>query len=124
MKNLSIGLVKGLRNHGFKKEHSLLGVLILLWGLSPVLVQLADSTAGVIDQSIWMLVVLSLISFLLVVGLAWWLVQRFWMNLGLPALSGMVVQFKTMEIWKQLGFYWLSFALLVLAGVGCLAAVL
>ena len=119
MRTLSLGPVGGL-----KKEHALLGGLLALWGVSPELVKLIDSTAGYIDQSIWLLVVLSLISFMMVVGLCWWLLQRFWTSMGLPQIGRMVTGFKEMELWVQLGFYLGCFALLVFAAVGCLVAVL
>ena len=119
MRTLSLGSVSGV-----KKEHALLGGLLALWGVSPELVRLVDSTAGYIDQSIWLLVVLSLISFMLVVGLCWWLLQRFWTSIGLPQIGRMVSGFKEMELCVQLGFYLGCFALLVFAAVGCLAAVL
>jgi len=119
MKVLSLGSVSGL-----KKEHALLGSLLALWGVSPQLVQLADSTAGYIDQSIWLLVMLGLISFMMVTGLCWWLLNRFWISMGLPQIGRMVMEFKEMELWVQLGFYLGCFALLLFAAVGCLAAVL
>ncbi|HKG08327.1 MAG TPA: hypothetical protein VKB19_17810 [Pedobacter sp.] len=86
MKELSLRLVGGL-----KKEHTLFGLLLLLWGLSPELVRLADATAGYIDQSIWILVLLSLISFLMAVGLCWWLLGRFWRAMDLPLVGHMVL---------------------------------
>ena len=119
MRTLSLGSVSGV-----KKEHALLGGLLALWGVSPELVRLVDSTAGYVDQSIWLLVVLSLISFMMVVGLCWWLLQRFWTSMGLPRIGRMVMGFKDLEVWVQLGFYLACFALLVFAAVGCLAAVL
>jgi len=119
MKTMSLASVSGV-----KKEHALLGGLLALWGVSPELVRLADSTAGYIDQSIWLLVVLGLISFMMVVGLCWWLLQRFWTSMGLPQIGRMVSGFKEMELWAQLMFYLGCFALLVFAAVGCLAAVL
>ncbi|WP_285008604.1 hypothetical protein [Pedobacter faecalis] len=107
-----------------KKEHTLLGALLLLWGLSPNMIQLLDHTAGLIDQSIWMLVLLAVISFLMMTGLAWWLLQRFWTAMKLPARSRMFAQFNTLELWQQLSFYFASFALLLLAATGALVAVL
>lgn len=119
MRTISLGSAIGV-----KKEHALLGGLLALWGVSPELVRLADSTAGYIDQSIWLLVVLSLISFMMVVGLCWWLLQRFWTSMGLPRIGRMVMEFNEMRICEQLAFYLGCFALLVLAAVGCLAAVM
>ena len=98
-------------------------ILMVSWPLIQGLVQHLDLTAGYVDPSILVLVVLSLICFLGMIGLSWWLVKRFWMALGLPCLGGMVLQFNELFLWQQLGFYFASFALLLLAGVGCLAAI-
>jgi len=46
--------------------------LLLLWFFAPLLLQRIDQTVGNVDQSIWLLIILSLISFLLICGL--WLV--------------------------------------------------
>lgn len=106
------------------KKYLLFSLLILIWFTGPKLIQLGDSTAGSIDPSIWLLILLALISFLMLLALCWWLLMQFWKTLGLPALGLMVSQFKFLESWKQLGFYFACFALLLLAGVACLAAVL
>lgn len=101
----------------------LLGLLVLLWPLLQRVVNGADPVIGFIDPNIWLLILLSLICFLVVTGLCWWLVQNFWMSLGLSLSGDMVLQFKKMESWQQLGFYWLSFVSLALAAVGCLNAI-
>ncbi|WP_285058415.1 hypothetical protein [Pedobacter ginsengisoli] len=128
MKSLNMGLgIPGRMRRvraGVKKEHTLLGGLLLLWGVSPELMRLLDETSGFIDQSIWLLVLLALISFLLAVGLCWWLLGRFWVSMGLPAFGDMVLHFNRLVLWQKLGFYFASFALLLLSAVGCLAAVL
>jgi len=98
-------------------------VLLLLWTVAPVLLQRIDQTAGSVDQSIWLLVILSMISFLLLVALSWWLLHHFWTVLGLPNLSYLVSQFKTLALCQQLSFLWGSFALLLLAAMGCLVAI-
>ncbi|TCD02719.1 hypothetical protein [Pedobacter psychroterrae] len=97
-------------------------VLALLWPLAQDIVLSIDPTSGYVDRSILILVLLALICFLGMIGLCWWLLKRFWMALGLPELGGMVLQFNELLLWQQLGFYCASFALLLLAGVGCLAA--
>ncbi|MBB5438523.1 vacuolar-type H+-ATPase subunit I/STV1 [Pedobacter sp. AK017] len=102
----------------------LLGILLLLWPLVRQLLMHSDPTAGYIDQSIWLLVLFSMICFMLVTGLCWWLLQRFWLSLGLPALGDMVEQFNSLVLWQKLVFYWASFGLLLLAAVGALAAIL
>jgi hypothetical protein len=102
----------------------LFGLLLLLWPLLQHLLMGSDPTVGYIDPNIWLLILLGLICFLLVTGLCWWLLQRFWMRLGLPALGSMVVQFKELTLWQRIGFYWASFGLLLLAAVGVLTAIL
>ncbi|WP_090778386.1 hypothetical protein [Pedobacter sp. ok626] len=104
-------------------KYLLLGLLLTLWVALPKLMGF-DETTGYIDPSIWLLILLSLITFLVLVATCWWLLQRFWMALGLPALALMVSQFKFLEVWQQLGFYFACFSLLLLAGVGCLVAIL
>lgn len=98
-------------------------ILLLIWLFGPVVLQRLDQAAGNIDQSIWLLVVLSLISFLLILGICWRLLQHYWTKAGLPAFNQMVLQFNTLLLWQQLSFYWASFALLLLAAIVCLAAI-
>lgn len=122
-----------MKNIGVKKPHImtayvieiglLLIVMLLAWPLGQHWILSADVTAGYIDPGIWLLVLLSLISFLLIVALSFWLLQRLWLGLGLPALELMVLQFKALDSWKQLGFYWASFVSLLFAAVGCLIAI-
>lgn len=92
----------------------LLGVLLLLWPLAQRLVMSSDPTIGFVDPNIWLLLLLSLAAFLIITGLCWWLLQQFWTSMGLPGAGDMVLQFKALAVWQQLGFYWLSFALLLL----------
>ena len=56
-------------------------VLSLLWPSTQGMIQRLDITAGYVDPSILVLVVLSLLCFLGMIGLSWWLVKRFWMAL-------------------------------------------
>lgn len=98
-------------------------VLLVIWCFGPSWLRGVDETIGNVDQSIWLLVVLSLISFLLVCTICWWLLQHFWMLLDLPHLDYMVSQFNTLPLWQQLGFYWVSFASLLAAALGCLIAI-
>lgn len=105
-------------------ETGLIFVLIsLLWPLGQYLMIRQDATAGYLDPGILLLILVALIAFFIVVGLSVWLLQRVWWALDLPQLSTMVLQFKSLELWQQLGFYWASFALLLLAAVGCLIAI-
>jgi hypothetical protein len=97
--------------------------LLLLWCFAPPLLQRIDQTVGNVDQSIWLLILLSLISFLLICAICWWLLKHCWQMIGLPKINMMVSQFKTLAIWQQLSFLWGSFALLLLAAMGCLVAI-
>jgi hypothetical protein len=98
-------------------------ILLLIWALAPLGLRQLDQTAGSIDQSIWLLVLLGMICFLLLLALCWWLLQIFWTVMQLPSLKSMVLQFNTLTVWQQLSFYWASFFLLLLAAMGCLCAV-
>ena len=97
--------------------------LLVLWCFAPGWLRRIDETAGSVDQSIWLLVLLSMISFLLVCTLSWWLLQHFWSVLGLPTIHHMVSQFNSIPLCYQLSFYLASFALLLLAALGCLMAI-
>ncbi|MBB6503017.1 hypothetical protein [Pedobacter cryoconitis] len=105
------------------KQHLLFIGLLMVWCFAPLWLHKIDETAGNIDQSIWLLVILSLISFMLITGLCWWLLQKFWLAAGLPSFRTMVSQFNTLSLWQQLGFYWASFALLLLVASVCLSAI-
>jgi hypothetical protein len=122
MKTLNMNLrdapVRNIPHGGF-----LLGLLLLLWPLMQRIVRFNDVTVGYIDPNIWLLILLSFIAFLMMVGVVWWLLQRYWVTFGLPGLRNMVSQFNGLELWQQLGFFYLWFALLLMAGVGCLIAI-
>jgi hypothetical protein len=62
--------------------------------------------------------------FVILVALCFWLMRGFLKFMGLPALGDLVLRFRSLELWVQLGFYLACFALLLLPGVGTLAAVL
>ncbi len=115
--------VEGQVGKGIEKYLVML-IMVMAYYSVQKFIGFGDSSAGFVDQSIWLLVLLSMISVLMVVGMSWWLLNRFLFNMGMPAVGNLVLQFKQMEIWQQLGFYWLSYALLVWAGVGALSAVL
>jgi len=95
-------------------------ILLFIWCFGPSWIRLLDQTAGSVDQSIWLLILLSMICFLLITALVWWLLQRSWTKLKLPSIGLMVSQFNSLTPWQQLGFYWASFALLLLSALGCL----
>lgn len=101
----------------------LLGLLVLLWLILQQMMRKDDPVFGFIDPNIWLLILLSVICFFGLTCLCWRLLQDFWMSLGLSLTGDMVLQFKNMESWQQLGFYWLSFVSLLLAAVGCLIAI-
>ena len=114
---------EGLSWKGMEKY--LIGVILILsWITVQRVIQSGDVSVGVIDPSIWMLVLLSLICFVAVTGISFWILKRFVVVMGLPTVGNLIVQFKTLELWQQLSFYWASFALLLLAGVGSLSAIL
>ena len=97
--------------------------LLLLWAFGPYWLNGVDGSAGNVNQGIWLLVILSMISFLMICALSWWLLQRFWLQLELPAIELMVSQFKKLELWQQLGFIWASFAALLFSAALCLNAI-
>jgi hypothetical protein len=122
MKSLNIKLPEWLPVKS-NIEYCLWGLIMaLLWASAPKLFPLPNGNSEEMVTSIGLMVLLSLISFLLVLGLCWWLLKRFWIIADLPALGTMVLQFKTLELWEQLKFSFALFALLLLAGVGCLMA--
>lgn len=106
-----------------RKEHRLVLVLMLLWAAVTHLMSSPEMSSG-INQSVPIMIVISLITFLVLLYVSWWLLERFWQRVGLPEIGSIVLQYKEMNTWHQLGFYFLSFALLVLIALGCLAAVL
>ncbi|HMI02589.1 MAG TPA: hypothetical protein VK541_08920 [Pedobacter sp.] len=102
----------------------LFGILVLMWPMVQQQLFRFDSTVGYVDPSILVLIVISLICFLGLIGLCWWLLQRFLLVFELPGFGSLVLRFNEMEVWVQLGFYFACYALLLLAGVGCFVAVL
>ncbi len=122
MKTLNLNL-EGAKIGKVPHGGFLLVMMLLLWPLVQRVVQFNDVTVGYIDPNIWLLILLSFIAFLMMVGVVWWLLQRYWVTFGLPAVRNMVSQFNGLELWQQLGFFYLWFALLLMAGVGCLIAI-
>lgn len=102
----------------------LLMLLLVTWCLGPKLLQWFDATAGSVDQSIWLLLVLAIISFLIVINLSWWLFKYSWQRLGFPSIHSIVSLFDLLLPWQQLSFLLGSFALVLLAALGSLNAVL
>jgi hypothetical protein len=110
-------------SYGWLKIGAIMTILVLLWPILQHWMWTQDGTSGYIDPSVALLVLLALMSYLLLLCLSWLLLKHFWLAMGLPGLGIMVLQFQTLELWQQLGFYWASFALLVLAGVCSLGAI-
>jgi hypothetical protein len=104
--------------------YCLFGLLVLSWPLLQRMVTGTDESTGFIDPNIWLLILLSQISLLITLGMSWWLLQRFWLSMGLPGFGSMVLRFETLQAWEQLKFALCLFALLLLAGIGCMLAVL
>jgi hypothetical protein len=102
----------------------LLMILLLVWSAGPRLLQGLDATAGSVDQSIWLLVVLGLISFLIIINLSWWLFKYSWQQVGFPSIHSIVSLYDLLSPWQQLSFLLGSFALVLLAALGSLNAVL
>lgn len=117
--SISLSQFKNYSSDGY----GFFGFLLLVWLILPNIIRQLDRNSGAIDPSIWLLILLGLIAFMMISALCWWLLKKSWGSLNLPALDVMVVQFKHMELWQQLGFYWASFALLLLAGSICLSAI-
>jgi hypothetical protein len=99
------------------------GLLLLLWISGNHWMPALYPQTGSLDQNIWLLIILSMICFLAITGICWWLLQRFWLALELPPFTTMVSQFKSLAPWQQLGFYLFCFAVLLFSAVGSLAAI-
>jgi len=110
--------------YGLGNPHYLFISLILLWGFGPLCLQILDDTAGSVDQSVWLVVVLGLICFMLVASICWWLLEHFWKQMGMVPVTLLVLRFNTLTLWQQVIFYWASYALLVFTAIGCLAVIL
>ena len=116
----------GNETEGFKSYLPVLltGLILLIWPLLQRLVLWSDPTIGFVDPNIWLLLLFSLISFVVVLVLSWWLLKSGWQLLKLPAISQLVSQFKTLASWQQLSFFLASFALLLLVALGIFSAVI
>jgi hypothetical protein len=82
-----------------------------------------DLSMGYIDPSIWLLILTGMICFLLMIGLSAWVLLRLWAIVGLPAPHKIILQFNYLESCQKLKFLLAAYALLLLAGVGCLVAI-
>ena len=82
-------------------------LLLLLLGSTPFIMMYLGAelqyllpTMGLLDPSIWQLLLLSILSFLGLSALTWWLLQRAWVSLGLPKIQSMVLQFNKLDLPK------------------------
>lgn len=105
------------------KPWLILLLLLAIWFIPSATIHSIDPTAVAPDQSQWLMIVLSLITFLLILALCWWLLDRHWRMMGLPPISHMVLHFNLFTLCQQLVLYFFSFALLLLAALGCLSAI-
>jgi len=96
--------------------------LLIAWSVMPWWLQMEQEAAS-INQSIWLLIVVSMITFLVICAISWWLIQQFWLRLGLPQIEQMVSQFNTLTSWQQLSLFSLYFVSVLLAALGCLIAI-
>jgi hypothetical protein len=99
-------------------------ILVLMWPMVQQQLFKFDRTVGYVDPSILVLILIGLICFLGLIGLCWWLFQRFLLVYELPGIGSLVLRFNELRLWVQLGFYFACYALLLLTAVGCLVAVL
>lgn len=110
-----------------RKAHNplsrLLVLLICIWVLAPDWLARLDPTAAGLDQTTWLLLVMSLIAFILIILTCCWLLHYVWELLGLPGPASLSPHFQTLSIWQQIIFYWASYALFLLIAAMCLIAV-
>ncbi|WP_162238716.1 hypothetical protein [Pedobacter sp. Leaf194] len=98
--------------------------VIGLWFALPILLKMADLTIGLVDGAVWQLLLFSIISFLSLLILAGAIAAWLFKLLGIPLTNKFWLQFKNLSLWQQFAFYWASFALLLLAGIACLASII
>jgi hypothetical protein len=119
--NRGIFLLRGFMHA--KKEHHLMGVLLVIWVIISLLFSSPELSSG-INQSVPLMVVLALITYLILMEMSLWLLNSFLIRMGCPPIDKIVLKFKDLEEWKQLIFLWACYALVLLAGAVCLAAIL
>jgi hypothetical protein len=83
----------------------------------------SDLTMGYVDPSIWILMLIALICYIVMIGLSAWIMIRLWTIVGLPAPQKIISQFNYLESCQKLKFLLAAYALLLLSGVGCLVAI-
>ncbi|MCD0489706.1 hypothetical protein LPB86_15800 [Pedobacter sp. MC2016-14] len=98
-------------------------MVFLTWLVTRNSMLVNNPQALVGEGDTWLYMLQSMLAFFTVVPLCWWFLQRFWKELGLMPLTGLIIHFNDMELWQKLGFYFASFAVLLLSAVGCLIAI-
>ncbi|MCX2432349.1 hypothetical protein [Pedobacter sp. GR22-10] len=119
-------LILKLREANFANvlEIAFAGIIIIVsWNTLARVLLSVDATTALPDPGIWQLIYLSVLLFTGWLLLAWQLLHYFWHRLGFISFTHLVSHFNTLALWQQLGFYWASFALFLLAGIACVAAV-
>jgi hypothetical protein len=101
----------------------LFSLLLSFWVLGNRWMQQNYPLGGSLDPNIWLLILLSIICFLSITVLCWFILQRTWLGLGLPEPSLLLSQFKSLALWQQLAFYCFFFALFLCTAIGCLIAI-
>ena len=101
----------------------LVALLYAVWRILNSTSWNADLTMGYVDPSIWVLVLISLICFIVMIGLSAWIMLRLWNFVGLPAPQKIISQFNYLESCQKLTFLLAAYSLLLFAGVGCLMAI-
>lgn len=61
-------------------------LLLAIWFYTTSWLQYRDPASAEMSQNIWLMVVLSLIAFLIIMGLCLWLLYLFWLKAQLPPL--------------------------------------
>ena len=92
-----------------------LGIRMVLGHADPVSVSALEST--------WLLIATSILTFLVLLTLCWWLLQQSVLALGLPEVMDLTYDFQDLKLWQQLGFYLVLFTLLLFAALVCLVAI-
>ncbi|MES2826710.1 MAG: hypothetical protein V4687_01080 [Bacteroidota bacterium] len=105
------------------KPIHLLILTAMLYFLLQQTLQKIDPAAGYVDPSMLSLVIIGMFCFQLIFSLSLWIHKKFWSAIGLPDDYNFLSHFKQLSSCQQFVFYFASFALLVLAAVGCLIAI-
>ena len=97
-------------------------ILLLYLGIRTAL-EYTDPVAVNALESTWLLIATSMLTFLVLLTLCWWLLRQSVLVLGLPEIMDLTYDFQDLKLWQQLGFYLVLFTLLLLAALVCLVAI-